>query len=163
MRVDATTQQRAVTVLLILLPHALGAADSAKVTPARPAGFVDVPADRVPWQSRPAIPGAEVAILLGSPREAGPLVVRVRMPPNAQVPPHTHPDARTYTVLAGEWKIGFGEKYDAAALLSYSAGSMYRLPANVPHFQAAGASGVVVQIESIGPTRTDFIGETRPQ
>ena len=43
------------------------------------------------------------------------------------------------------------------ALLSYPAGSMYRLPANVAHFQAAGPSGAVVQIESIGPTRTDFI------
>jgi len=31
------------------------------------------------------------------------------------------------------------------------------LPARVPHFQAAGPAGAVVQIESIGPTSTDFI------
>jgi uncharacterized RmlC-like cupin family protein len=112
---------------------------------ANPAGFVEVHADRVPWQPEPAIHGAEFAILLGIPEEAGPLVMRVKLPPNTQVMPHTHPDARTYTVLAGEWKLGFGEKYDAAVLLSYSVGSLYRLPAKIPHFQATGGSGAVVQ------------------
>jgi uncharacterized RmlC-like cupin family protein len=100
--------------------------------------------------------GAEFAILLGKPEVAGSLIVRVKLPSNAQVMPHTHPEARTYTVLAGEYKLGFGEKYDATALLSYSAGSLYRLPARVPHFQATGASAAVVQIKSIGPTSDDF-------
>ena len=48
----------------------------------------------------------------------------------------------------------------ALNLRSYKAGSLYRLPARVPHFQATGAAGAVVQIESIGPTSTDFIGES---
>jgi uncharacterized RmlC-like cupin family protein len=123
------------------------------------AGFVEVPVDQVKWQAHPAIRGAEYAVLLGKPSEAGPLIVRVKLPANAQVLPHTHPEARTYTVLAGEWKLGFGSRYDAAALKAYSAGSMYRLPAKVPHFQSAGPQGAVVQIESIGPTSTDFVGD----
>lgn len=122
-----------------------------------PSGFVGVHADGVPWQAHPSIQGVEIAILVGKSGEAGPLIVRVKLPPNAQVMPHTHPEARTYTVLSGDWKVGFGEKYDPAALLTYSAGSMYRLPAKVAHFQAAGSSGAIVQIESIGPTSTDFI------
>jgi quercetin dioxygenase-like cupin family protein len=131
---------------------------TAQVNPTdTPRGFVAVRGDSVPWQAHPAIKGAEFAILLGKPREAGPLIVRVKLPPNAQVMPHTHPEARTYTVLSGEWKVGFGEKYDAAALLAYSPGSMYRLPAKVAHYQAAGSSGAIVQIESIAPTSTDFI------
>jgi hypothetical protein len=67
------------------------------------------------------------------------------------------PDARSYTVLAGEWKLGFGKKLDLTKLRSYAPGSLYRLPARVPHFQVAGPEGAVVQIESIGPTSTDFI------
>ena len=125
-----------------------------------PAGFVEVHVDRVPWQSRPSMPGTEIAILLGESRKSGPLVVRVRMPPDQRVLPHTHPDARTYTVLAGEWKLGFGDKFDPAKLRSYPPGSLYRLPARVPHFQATGPEGAVVQIESIGPTSTDFIDPT---
>jgi quercetin dioxygenase-like cupin family protein len=157
MRANATRVSVAAASMLILLAHARVVADPARPTQALPAGFVEVHADRVPWQSHPAIRGAEFAILLGKPAEAGPLIVRVKLPPNVQVMPHTHPEVRTYTVLSGEWKLGFGGKYDAAVLLSYSAGSMYRLPAKVPHFQAAGASGAIVQIESMGPTSTDFI------
>jgi quercetin dioxygenase-like cupin family protein len=122
-----------------------------------PSGFVAVRADAVPWQAHPSIKAAQVAILLGKPNEAGPLIVRVKLPPDEQVMPHTHPEARTYTVLSGEWKVGFGDKYDAGALLAYPAGSVYRLPARVAHYQAAGSSGAIVQIESIGPTSTDFV------
>jgi uncharacterized RmlC-like cupin family protein len=122
-----------------------------------PSGFVAVRADDVPWRAHPSIKGAQYAILLGRPGDAGPLIVRVKLPPDMQVMPHTHPEARTYTVLSGEWKVGFGEKYDAAALLTYTAGSVYRLPAKVAHYQATGSAGAIVQIESIGPTSTDFI------
>ena len=157
MRAHAIRLCSATAAILLCWSLVIVAADAPPSTLGQPAGFVGVSADRVPWQPLPSVPGGEYAILMGKPRESGPLVVRVKMPPNAQVMPHTHPDARTYTVLAGEWKIGFGEKYADAALLSYPAGSLYRLPASVPHFQAAGPSGAVVQIESIGPTRTDFI------
>lgn len=157
MRAHAIRRCSATAPILLSWSLAIIAADAPQPTLDQPAGFVGVSADRVPWRALPSVPGGQYAILVGKPAESGPLVVRVKMPPNAQVMPHTHPDARTYTVLAGEWKIGFGEKYAAAALLSYPAGSMYRLPANVPHFQAAGPSGAVVQIESIGPTRTDFV------
>jgi hypothetical protein len=53
--------------------------------------------------------------------------------------------------------VEVGDKFDPANLRSYRAGSLYRLPARVPHFQATGPEGAVVQIESIGPTSTDFI------
>jgi quercetin dioxygenase-like cupin family protein len=122
-----------------------------------PSGFVAVRAGDIAWQAHPSIKQAEFAILLGRSREAGPLIVRVKLPPDMPVMPHTHPEARTYTVLSGEWKVGFGDKYDAAALLTYPAGSVYRLPAKVAHYQATGSSGAIVQIESIGPTSTDFI------
>jgi quercetin dioxygenase-like cupin family protein len=142
---------------LALLPLVLIGAAAISADDAPPQGYVEVHADRIPWQSRPSLPGTEIAILLGEPSKPGPLVVRVRMPPNQRVLPHTHPDARTYTVLEGEWQLGFGDKFDAASLRSYKAGSLYRLPTRVPHFQAAGPAGAVVQIESIGPTSTDFI------
>jgi quercetin dioxygenase-like cupin family protein len=121
------------------------------------AGFVEARPDQISWQPLRGVPGGTFAVLLGNPRESQPLVVRVKLPPNITVMPHTHPDARTYTVLSGEWRLGFGEKFDPAKLHSYPAGSMYRLPAKVPHFQATGATETIVQIESIGPTSTDFV------
>lgn len=143
-----------VWVLLLAIPAAI-AADRPPSSP--PPGFAEAPAELIRWQPLPSIAGGQVVVLIGKPAEAGALVVRVKLPPNIEVAAHTHPDARTYTVLEGEWKLGFGEKYDASALRSYRAGSVYRLPANVAHFQATGAKGATVQIESTGPTKTDFI------
>jgi uncharacterized RmlC-like cupin family protein len=100
---------------------------------------------------------AKYAVLVGKLDAAGPLVVRVQLPPNAQFMPHTHPEARTYTVISGEWKLGFGTQYKETALRTYPPGSMYRLPAQIPHFQSTGAEGAIVQIESIGPTKTEFL------
>jgi len=79
------------------------------------------------------------------------------MPANVRLMPHLHPEARTYTVLSGEWKLGFGEQFDPTRLRSYPAGSVFRLPARVAHFQATGSTETVIQIESIGPTATEYI------
>jgi quercetin dioxygenase-like cupin family protein len=122
-----------------------------------PTGFVEVLPEDVKWQPNPRVPGSQVAVLVGNPQLAGPLVVRVKLPSGTEVMPHTHREARVYTVLAGEWRLGFGAEFVAGRLHSYPAGSVYLLPANVAHFQAAGAVETVVQIESIGPSSTEFI------
>lgn len=126
-----------------------------------PSGFHDVQERDIRWMPNPTVPGGQFAILLGNPNQPGPLVVRVRFPAKTIVAPHTHPDARTYTVLAGTWKLGFGDTYEMTKLRSYPAGSLYRLPARVPHFQASGDVETIVQIESIGPSATNFVKSIR--
>jgi len=122
-----------------------------------PQGFVQIHPDKIEWRSIPEMPSMEFAILLGDPQEEGPLLVRYKLPPDIQIAPHTHSDARTYTVLFGEWRLGFGEIFDAEALITFGPGSAYRLPAEVAHYQAAGPDGAVIQIESIGPTTNEFV------
>ena len=122
-----------------------------------PEGFIEARPEQVQWRPHPAMQGAEFAVLVGALDRPGPLVVRVKLPPHAQFMPHTHPEPRTYTVISGEWKLGFGRDYDEKALMSYGPGSMYRLPAQVAHFQSTGPEATIVQIESIGPTRTEFV------
>jgi quercetin dioxygenase-like cupin family protein len=146
--------------LVYLFAFLLGAASaySALSSSTPPAGFTGVLPQDIKWIPNPAVPGGQVAVLVGDPRAPLPLVIRVKLPPNSKIMPHTHPDARTYTVLAGEWKLGFGNTYDPNNLRAFPAGSVYRLPGSVPHFQATGPEETVVQIESMGPSRTDFIG-----
>lgn len=125
-----------------------------------PEGFVKVLPSEIKWQPNNVLSGVQEAVLLGDPAKSGePIVIRVKLPPQIKVMPHTHPDARTYTVLSGEWKLGFGDRFDPAALQTFPAGSVYRLPAGVAHFQATGSSETVIQIESLGPSRTDFLPE----
>ena len=122
-----------------------------------PAEFVQVLPQDVQWKPHPIVPGAQIAVLLGNPSGEGPYAVRMRFPPNSRVQPHTHPEARSYTVLSGEWKLGFGERFDEAQLRSYPAGSLYRLPSGVPHYQASGAMETIIQIQGRGPSATNFI------
>jgi quercetin dioxygenase-like cupin family protein len=122
-----------------------------------PSGFAEMrPAD-LKWVPNPAVSGGQTAIVFGDPTKPVAYAIRVRIPPGARVMPHTHPETRTYTVLAGEWKLGFGRVFDATALRSYPAGSVYRLPAGIPHFQAADMPDTVVQIEGTGPSATIYI------
>jgi hypothetical protein len=120
-------------------------------------GFVAVLANEINWVPDPQAPGSATAILLGNPHQPGPFVLRVRLPANTKVMPHTHPVERIYSVLAGEWKLGFGKAYDAEKLYSFPAGSIYRLPAMVPHYQATGPAETIIEIHAVGPSTTDFV------
>ena len=60
-------------------------------------------------------------------------------------------------MLAGEWKLGFGETYDPARLQTFPAGSLYHLPAKVPHYQATGSAETIIEIHAVGPSTTDFL------
>ena len=143
---------------LLLVPGMLCAiATGTLQQTAKPREFTEVHVNDIKWMANPTLPGSDYAVLLGDPRVAGPLVMRVRMPPHLHVLPHTHPEPRTYTVLTGEWQLGFGDTFNEAALQSYPAGSLYRLPKDVAHFQATGAMETIVQIESIGPSDTIFL------
>jgi hypothetical protein len=136
-----------------------GSVQTSAVSPLQdePSGFAKVLPSDIQWIPEPAVPGVEVAMLLGDPGKPGPFVVRVRLPGEVRVMPHTHPVERTYTVLTGEWKLGFGETYDAAKLKTFPAGSIYRLPARVAHFQATGSGETMIQIHAVGPSTTDFL------
>ncbi len=55
----------------------------------------------VKWVDMKGIPGWKQAVLAGDPEKPGPYVERIKIPPNAAVPPHSHPDTENITVLAG--------------------------------------------------------------
>ena len=116
--------------------------------------------DQVNWGPAPGLPPDwQVAVLMGDPTKAGPYVERVKLPPNAVIPPHTHPDNENITVLSGSFGIGEGEAADKAKGRVLSAGSFYYLPANMAHFAWAGPEGAVVQIHGIGPSGIKMISK----
>jgi hypothetical protein len=98
-------------------------------------------------------PGSTRAAIFGDPSRAGPYLHVIRVPPNMTSPPHEYSDARTYTVIAGTWYLGFGDHYDAAKLVALHAGSFYRLPARTAVFTTTKDDGAVIQIGGTGPSR----------
>ena len=111
-----------------------------------------VPAEAVKWGPAPPSlpPGAQAAILLGSPAKEGPFVLRLKLPPDFLVPPHRHTKDEFVTVISGTFAIASGEKVVRESLQPLPAASFVHLPAGMPHYARAQGE-TVVQINGTGP------------
>src|SRR3989442_15581019 len=69
--------------------------------------------DALTWKENPAFPkGVQIATLVGDPTKTGDVVVlRIKFPPNFQMPPHTHPYSEVVTVISGNIGTSPGEKF----------------------------------------------------
>ncbi|EXF94565.1 signal peptide protein [Pseudomonas fluorescens HK44] len=123
---------------------------------AEPGAYIMVTPKDIKWADNPALPkGAKTAVIQGDPN-AGPYIVRVKLPPNYILPAHTHPDERTVTVISGTWYHGDGDKYDATKLHEFPAGSIYG-EGHVRHFGASKGTEVILQVDGPGPTGIDYV------
>jgi quercetin dioxygenase-like cupin family protein len=138
--------------LIVALSLAVAAICGAAPLHAGEAHHTVVPADAVKWGPAPPSlpPGAEAAVLLGSPAKDGPFVLRLKLPAGFTVPPHRHSKDEFVTVIAGGFGIAAGEALDRAAAKPLAAGSFVHLPAGMPHY-AVATGETIVQINGIGP------------
>lgn len=109
------------------------------------------------WQAYPGVPGVEMAILTGHPKQPGLYTIRARFAPGTFTRPHFHPETRWITVISGTWWAGSGERFDQGATVPMPAGSYITHPPGMIHFDGARDEPVVVQITGIGPSGTTFI------
>ena len=68
---------------------------------------------------------------------------------------HRHPHDQMVTVMEGTWYVGMGERFDAAKLKGYPAGSF--IPAGLSHFVAAKDGSVIVQVSGSGKFETNYL------
>lgn len=137
---------RLLPVLLLVGCGAAAWAQSTSPVPLLPESFE--------WFSPPGIPGLRAAWVVGAEKDSGAYLLRVRLDRGAWIPPHTHPDERSSTVLSGTLYVGFGEVADEAGLVAIPAGGVYVAPANVSHYLWAKDGDVVYQESGVGPTAT---------
>jgi len=91
-----------ITLTASLLARIL-TAPSLAVAQDLPSGAVLFTPDQMAWKPLKRNPALQGSDLVGDATKAGPYVQRVKFPPNNKVPPHTHPEDRTYTVISGTW------------------------------------------------------------
>jgi quercetin dioxygenase-like cupin family protein len=101
--------------------------------------------------------GRQRAQLFGDSSKGGSWVDRVKIPGGKRVLAHTHPQDELVTVIEGTWYLGAGERFDAAKLKGYPAGSFIVIPAGVAHFVAAKEESVIVQLSGSEVFRTDYL------
>lgn len=115
-------------------------------------------ADHLNWGPAPAVlpKGAQLAVLDGDPHQAAPYVIRLKMPPGYQIPPHWHSKAESLTIVAGTLSLGMGDTPDRKAAQELTAGGFHAIGAQVHHY-AFSRTGAVVQIHGEGPFDIHYI------
>jgi quercetin dioxygenase-like cupin family protein len=101
--------------------------------------------------------GRQRAQLFGDSNQGGAWVDRVKIPAGKRVLAHTHAHDEIVTVIEGTWYLGEGERFDAAKLKGYPAGSFIVIPAGLPHFVAAEKGAVIVQLSGTGKFGTEYL------
>jgi len=114
--------------------------------------------ENINWMPFPAFPdAARLAVLVGDITKAGPYVVRVKLPGDIKLTPHTHAEDRIYTVISGVFYIGRGDAFDPEKLKAYPPGSVIILPGNTPHFHWAKSGEYVTQVSGFGPLGIEYV------
>jgi hypothetical protein len=122
------------------------------------AAFKAILPEKIEWKSFAAFPpSARLAIVVGQPLREGPYTVRVKLPSDVKLMPHSHPEDRVYTVISGIFYIGLGDEFDAEKLQAYPPGSVIILPGNTPHFDWAKSGEYITQVTAIGPLGLKYI------
>lgn len=117
-----------------------------------------VAADQVTFNPGPPTlpPGAQIAVLLGSPAKEGPFVIRLKFPAAYKIAPHRHPKTEDVTVLSGGFGMATGETFDPGETPMLPAGSFVSIPVGQAHF-AWTEEETVVQINGMGPFGIEYV------
>jgi len=110
------------------------------------------------WKEGPASlpPGARYAVLEGDPNKSGPFVFRVKVPDGYRIPVHTHPKPERVTVLAGTFKLGMGDMFDASKMETLPTGTYGTWPPGMKHYvEVIGET--IVQFHGDGPWTINYV------
>src|SRR5581483_11531018 len=91
--------------------------------------------EQLKWEPAPTwLPsGSEMSILEGSPTDAGPYTIRLKLPAGYRIPTHWGAGDEHITVISGLLHIGTAPSYDKSTGKSIGAHSFALIPANMKH------------------------------
>jgi len=135
---------------------------------AAPAGASHVKAyspDDVKWSAAPnALPaGAQIAVLEGDPMKAGPYTMRLKLPNNYRIPPHSHAKTEHVTVLNGNIRVGMGDTFDEKSMNSFGAGSFAAIEPGAHHYAMVKNDNIlkghdtIIQLHGEGPWEIHYV------
>ncbi len=117
-----------------------------------------VNADDVTWKDGPpSLPkGSQMAVLYGDPSKDGIFVMRLKLPANYKIPPHTHAVDEVVTVVSGEFNLGMGPQFDAGKTMALKAGGVVAMPPGTQHYVQINQE-TVVQLSTKGPWSIAYV------
>jgi quercetin dioxygenase-like cupin family protein len=118
------------------------------------------PAD-IEWQAAPPAfeRGAEIAILEGDPSAEGEVyTLRLKMPPDYVIAPHTHPLPERAVVLSGDFYLGHTEEMDQESAELLEPGTYFTIPPGSVHYVLTGGEDeTILHITSVGPLELNYV------
>lgn len=115
--------------------------------------------DELAWQDGPpSLPaGARFVALSGDPTQQGPFTMRVELPADYRIPPHTHPGTEHVTVVSGTGFLGTGDAIDEANATRLPTGAFFVMPPGMEHYFLTGDEAVVLQLHGDGPWGIEYL------
>jgi quercetin dioxygenase-like cupin family protein len=112
----------------------------------------------IKWGPAPASipPGAQAAVLYGDPGKEGLFALRIKVPKDYRIAPHTHPKPEIVTVISGTARLGTGTSGDPASAQVLPAGSFFVMSPGMQHYFFADEE-TVVQLNSVGPWGLTYV------
>jgi quercetin dioxygenase-like cupin family protein len=108
------------------------------------------------WTEAPSPAGAQLTVLEGDPKAAGPFTFRLRLQPDTRVPVHTHPTTERVTVLSGAVHMGVGDTFNAEETRPLPPGSVAIMPPGMRMFWFT-TDETVIQIHGEGPWAITYV------
>ena len=122
-------------------------------------GHVVLQPSQMTWADLPALPGVKIAVIEGPLTEAGPIMFRLKFPPNYKVPPHRHPGIEHITIISGTLNIGMGDTFDASKTHALTPGSVAIMPPGTSHYVWTSEE-TIGQVHSTGPWSVTYVNPT---
>ena len=110
------------------------------------------------WADGPASlpPGSRVMVLEGNPAEAGAFTLRLWLPADYMIRPHTHPADEHVTVISGGLYMGLGDTVDTEAARALPPGGFALMNAGIAHYAYTEAE-TIIQLHGIGPWGINYL------
>lgn len=157
------TSRTAVAVLIVTAATVVTYAQAPSAPPkpaAHPAAHAAPMVNAADLTWGPAPPafnaGAQMAVVDGDPAKAGPFVIRAKFPAGYKVMPHWHPTDEGVTVISGSLAAGMGDKWDDAAMKTFTAGAFARMPKKATHYVEAKEE-TIIQVHGTGPFTLTYV------
>lgn len=110
------------------------------------------------WQPVGSMPpGATAAVLEGNPSEPGDFTMRIKFPPDYDIPVHVHPQTERVTVLEGTLYLAVGETFDRERVPALPEGALKVMDAGVPMYGFTKDEPAVIQLNGRGPWGIQYL------
>jgi hypothetical protein len=110
------------------------------------------------WEDVSSLPpGAKIAVIEGPMDKEVPFTVRIKFPPNYDLPAHWHPGTERVSVLQGTFYMGKGAEFSPKDAKPLGPGCMMIIQPKTSHFALTKKEEVIVQLHGTGPWGITYI------